>query len=61
MPETAGRVTLWGIEVFLATVEQGTISAAARQLGASPSAVSQQITGLEAALGAPLLDRGGRP
>lgn len=61
MPEAAGRVTLWGIEVFLATVEQGTISAAARQLGASTSAVSQQIAGLEAALGAPLLDRGGRP
>jgi DNA-binding transcriptional LysR family regulator len=56
-----GRVTLWGIEVFLAAAEEGAISAAARRLGVSPSAVSQQLSGLEAALGAPLLDRGARP
>ncbi len=61
MPETQGRVTLWGIEVFLAAAEEGAISAAARRLGASPSAVSQQLSGLEAALGAVLLDRGARP
>ena len=61
MPEAQGRVTLWGIEVFLAVAEEGSISAAARRLGASPSAISQQLTGLEAALGAGLLDRGARP
>ncbi|MFZ1469210.1 MAG: LysR family transcriptional regulator [Paracoccaceae bacterium] len=61
MAETEGRVTLWGIEVFLATAEEGAISAAARRLGVSASAVSQQLTGLEAALGASLLDRSARP
>lgn len=61
MTEPPGRVTLWGIEVFLATAEEGSISAAARRLAASPSAVSQQLSGLETALGAILLDRGARP
>jgi DNA-binding transcriptional LysR family regulator len=61
MAEQEGRVTLWGIEVFLATAEEGAISAAARRLGVSPSAVSQQLAGLEAALGTVLLDRGARP
>jgi DNA-binding transcriptional LysR family regulator len=61
MAEAEGRVTLWGIEVFLAAAEEGAISAAARRLGVSPSAVSQQLTGLEAALGAALLDRSTRP
>lgn len=61
MAEAEGRVTLWGIEVFVAAAEEGSISAAARRLGVSPSAVSQQLSGLEAALGAGLLDRSGRP
>lgn len=61
MTETQGRVTLWGIEVFLAAAEEGAISAAARRLGASTSAVSQQLAGLETALGAQLLDRSARP
>lgn len=61
MSESQGRVTLWGIEVFLAAAEEGAISAAARRLGVSPSAVSQQLASLEAALGAALLDRGARP
>jgi DNA-binding transcriptional LysR family regulator len=61
MAEPQGRVTLWGIEVFLAAEEEGSISAAARRLGASPSAVSQQLSGLEAALGSVLLDRSARP
>jgi len=56
-----GRITLWGIEVFVATAEERSISAAARRLGASPSAVSQQLTNLEAALGATLLLRSARP
>lgn len=61
MAEPEGRVSLWGIEVFLTTAEEGAISAAARRLGVSPSAVSQQISALEVALGATLLDRGARP
>ena len=61
MPEVQGRVTLWGIEVFLAVAEEGAISAAAKRLGVSPSAISQQLTGLETALGAVLLDRSARP
>lgn len=61
MAETQGRLTLWGIETFLAVAEEGAISAAARRLGVSPSAVSQQLTGIEAALGAVLLDRASRP
>ena len=61
MADTDGRFTLWGIEVFLAAAEEGAISAAARRLGASPSAVSQQLSGLESALGTVLLDRSARP
>ena len=61
MAETEGRVTLWGIEVFVASAEEGSISAAARRLGVSPSAISQQISALETALGATLLDRASRP
>ncbi|WP_375691177.1 LysR family transcriptional regulator [Pseudooceanicola sp. LIPI14-2-Ac024] len=57
----AGRVTLWGIEVFVATAEERSISAAARRLGASASAVSQQLSNLEAALGTTLLLRNARP
>lgn len=56
-----GRVTLWGIEVFLAVAEEGAVSGAARRLGVSASAVSQQVAGLEQALGALLFDRGARP
>ena len=56
-----GRITLWAIEIFAATADEGSISAAARRLGASPSAVSQQLTNLEAAVGATLLVRSTRP
>ncbi len=61
MVETAGRITLWGVEVFVAAADERSISVAARRLGASPSSVSQQLTNLEAALGATLLDRSARP
>ncbi len=56
-----GRITLWAIEIFVATADEGSISAAARRLGASPSAVSQQLTNLEAAVGASLMLRNTRP
>jgi len=61
MAGPTGRITLWGIEVFVATAEEASISAAARRLGASPSAVSQQLTNLESALGVSLLNRNERP
>lgn len=61
MVTTAGRVTLWGIEVFVATAEEGAISAASRRLGTSAATVSQQLTNLEGAIGTTLLDRGARP
>lgn len=61
MVDSPGRITLWGVEVFVATAEEGSISAAARRLGASPSAVSQQLTNLENAIGATLLLRNSRP
>lgn len=61
MPETQGRVTLWGIDIFLAVAEEGSITAAAKRLGISPPAVSQQLAALEATLGTTLFDRGSRP
>ena len=61
MATTAGRVTLWGIEVFVATAEEGAISTASRRLCTSAATVSQQLTNLEGAIGTTLLDRGARP
>jgi DNA-binding transcriptional LysR family regulator len=61
MPGPEARITLWGIEVFLAVAEEGSITAAARRLSVSASTVSQQLAGIEGALGAILLDRGARP
>lgn len=61
MVETPGKITLWQIEIFVAAAEEPSITAAAQRLGASPSAVSQQLSNLEAALGACLLTRSERP
>jgi DNA-binding transcriptional LysR family regulator len=61
MVETPGKLSLWAIEVFIAAVEEGSVSAAAKRLSASVSSVSQQLTNLENALGAILLDRTTRP
>lgn len=61
MVDTPGRITLWGIEVFIAIADEASISAAARRLGASPSSVSQQLTNLETAMGTTLVDRSARP
>lgn len=61
MGETAGRLTLWGIEIFAAIAETRSMSAAGKRVGASPSAVSQQLSNLEAALGSILVDRAARP
>ncbi|WP_373352872.1 LysR family transcriptional regulator [Pseudoroseicyclus sp. CXY001] len=61
MTASEGRISLWGIEVFVATAEEESLSAAARRLDASPATVSQQLTNLEAAIGVRLLDRAARP
>lgn len=61
MTATAGRITLWQVEVFVATAEEASISAAARRLDASAATVSQQLTNLEGAVGTTLLNRGARP
>lgn len=61
MAETTGRISLWAIEVFLAIAAEQSVSAAARRLGASNSAVSQQLSNLETSLGAQLVDRSARP
>ena len=45
----------------MATAEEQSISAAARRLNASPSSVSQQLSNLEAGVGATLLNRRERP
>ena len=44
-----------------AVAEHGTISRAATHLGYTQSAVSQQVAGLERAIGAPVFDRPGGP
>lgn len=58
---TTHHVTLWGLEIFLAVVETGSIALASEQLSVSPATVSQQITNLEQSLGLKLLDRMARP
>ena len=61
MVDIAGKMTLWAIEIFVAAVEEGTISSAAKRLSSSPSAISQQLTNLENGLGVLLLNRANRP
>ena len=48
------------VQVFLAVLDHGSFSAAARALGRVPSAVSMAIANLEAELDLPLFDRAGR-
>jgi DNA-binding transcriptional LysR family regulator len=48
------------VHVFLAVLDHGSFSAAARSLGRVPSAVSMAIANLEAQLDLPLFDRSGR-
>jgi DNA-binding transcriptional LysR family regulator len=55
MPFSADQVPL-----FLAVLDAGSFSAAARKLGRVPSAVSMAIAQLEAELDLQLFDRSGR-
>ena len=61
MANTSGRITLWNIEVFVATAEERSISIAAKRLQTSAATVSQQLTSLEGAIGTALLNRSARP
>ena len=51
------RGTLDGIEAFLHVADRRSFSAAAAELGVSPSAISQTIRALEERVGVPLLTR----
>jgi DNA-binding transcriptional LysR family regulator len=55
------EIELRDLAIFLAIVEAGSMSVAARRLGLTQSAVSQVVAGMEAALGAKLFDRDTRP
>ncbi|MCS0601182.1 LysR family transcriptional regulator [Streptomyces sp. LP11] len=48
------------LQVLRAVVTSGTVTAAAANLGYTPSAVSQQVAALEKQAGTPLLERAGR-
>lgn len=48
------------VRAFLATVEEGSLSAAARRLGAAQPTIGRQIAALEAELGVALFERSGR-
>ncbi|SLN21342.1 LysR family transcriptional regulator [Pseudooctadecabacter jejudonensis] len=61
MSQSNGRITLWNIEVFVATTQETSISGAAKRLQTSAATVSQQLTSLEGALGTALLNRSARP
>lgn len=54
-------LSLRALRVFVAVQEAGSMAVAAEQLGASASAVSQQISNLERSVGARLFDRAARP
>jgi DNA-binding transcriptional LysR family regulator len=53
-------VTIPQLRMLIAVADNGTIAAAAAALGYTPSAVSQQMTGLSQLVGSPVLERVGR-
>lgn len=61
-PETGGAdLNFSNLKYFLAIVEEGSISAAARKLYISQQALSEQLRKMEEEVGAPLLKRGKNP
>ncbi|MEM7543455.1 MAG: LysR family transcriptional regulator [Pseudomonadota bacterium] len=48
------------VRAFLATAEEGSLSAAARALGSTQPTLSRQVSGLEQELGVTLFERGHR-
>lgn len=57
---TSGKLSFRAVEVFVAAIEEGSISKAAKRLGASASAVSLQLSNLENVLDARLIERSAR-
>lgn len=57
---TGAMLDVRRLQVLLAIVEEGSVTAAAAALGYTPSAVSQQLLRLEREAGQPLLDRHAR-
>jgi DNA-binding transcriptional LysR family regulator len=55
------NIDLRALEAFVAVVEAGGMTAAAKRLGTTQSAISQTIAHLEDTLGVPVLDRAVRP
>src|SRR5215210_6848071 len=53
-------ISIQGLRVFLSILEQGSLSAAGRQMGSSQPAVSNHLHALEKRFGVALLIRGGR-
>src|ERR1700759_3912554 len=53
-------VTLDQLRTFIAAVDEGSFSAAARKLLRAQSVVSETVSNLEAQIGVPLFDRSGR-
>lgn len=61
MRRTQSPIDLRALQAFVAVCETGSMTAGARQLGVSQSAVSQSVSALERELGASLFDRDSRP
>jgi DNA-binding transcriptional LysR family regulator len=61
MRRTPSPIDLRALQAFVAVCETGSMTAAARHLGLSQSAVSQSIAALEREQGADLFDRDSRP
>lgn len=57
---TRSKLSFRAVEVFVAAIEEGSISKAAKRLGASASAVSLQLSNLEEVLDARLIERSAR-
>jgi DNA-binding transcriptional LysR family regulator len=61
MRRTQPPIDLRALQAFVAVCETGSMTAAARQLGVSQSAVSQSVSSLEREQGTSLFDRDSRP
>ena len=61
MRRTESPIDLRALQAFVAVCETGSMTAAARQLGVSQSAISQSVSSLERDQGTSLFDRESRP
>jgi len=60
MPDAVDRFDWSLVRSFLAVLDAGSVTAAAKQLGATQPTLSRHVAELEAELGAPLFERTGR-